>query len=131
MFGIITSVQAIGTQTAAQLIIPTNEFKDIRDSKKFACYSGFAPFPKESGLFKGKNRVSPMANKKMKMLLHMAALVAIVHNSDLKTYYERKVAEGKIKMSVINAVRNKLIHRIFTCVNQNRKYENIYVNALA
>ena len=67
----------------------------------------------------------------MKRLLHMAALSAINYNADMKQYYQRKVAEGKNKMSVINAVRNKLIHRIFTCVNQNRKYENIYSNALA
>ena len=126
LFGIITSVQAVGNQTAAQIIIRTNEFKDINDPKKFACYSGVAPFTKESGLFKGKGRVSHMANKKMKTLLHMAALVAIVHNSDLKEYYERKVAEGKNKMSVINAVRNKLIHRIFTCV-----HENNYAKAVA
>lgn len=124
LFEIITSVEAVGNQTAVQVIIRTNEFKDISDPKKFACYSGVAPFTKESGLFKGRGRVSHMANKKMKTLLHMAALVAIVHNSDLKVYYERKVAEGKNKMSVINAVRSKLIHRIFTCVHENRKYEN-------
>lgn len=131
LFGIITSVKAVGNQTAAQIIIRTNEFKDINDPKKFACYSGVAPFTKESGLFKGRGRVSHMANKKMKTLLHMAALVAIVHNSDLKAYYERKVESGKNKMSVINAVRNKLIHRIFTCVHENRKYENNYAQAVA
>jgi len=34
-------------------------------------------------------------------------------------------------MSVINAVRNKLILRIFACVNQNRPYEKYYQKALA
>ena len=123
-------MQAVGIQTAAQIIIRTNEFRVINDAKKFACYCGVAPFTKESGLFKGRARVSPMANKKLKKLLHMSALSAINYNTDMKQYYQRKVAEGKNKMSVINAVRNKLIHRIFTCVNQNRKYENIYSNVL-
>ena len=127
LFGIITSVIGVGTVTATQIIITTNEFKDIKDSKKFACYSGVAPFTKESGIFKGKARVSHMANKKIKTLLHMSALVAIAYNPDMKTYYERKVnEEKKNKMLVINAVRNKLILRIFTCVNQNRKYEKNY-----
>jgi transposase len=130
LFEIITSVQSVGTQTAVQIIIRTNEFKDINDPKKFACYSGVAPFTKESGLFKGRGRVSHMANKKVKTLLHMCAIVAIGYNSDLKAYYLRKTTEGKNKMSVINAVRNKLIHRVFTCVNENRKYENIYIKAL-
>ena len=31
---------------------------------------------------------------------------------DLKAYYERKVAEGKHKMSVMSSMRNKLILRV-------------------
>lgn len=132
LFGIITSINGVGTVTATQILITTNEFKDIKDPKKFACYAGVAPFTKESGLFKGKARVSHMANKKVKTLLHMSALVAIAHNPDMKTYYERKVnEEKKNKMLVINAVRNKLILHIFACVNQNRKYEKNYTRLVA
>jgi transposase len=62
----------------------------------------------------------------------MAALVAIRYNPELKHYYKRKTeVEKKNKMSVINAVRNKLILRIFACVNQNRKYEINYVKSVA
>nr|MBC7614368.1 hypothetical protein [Pseudopedobacter sp.] len=69
-----------------------------------------------------------MANKKVKTLLHLAALVAIQHNPELRNYYERKVnEEKKNKMSVINAVRNKLILRVFACVKQDRKYEKNYL----
>jgi len=39
--------------------------------------------------------------------------------------------EGKAKMNVINAERNKLIHRVFACVRDNRKYEYIYTSPLA
>jgi hypothetical protein len=45
----------------------------------------------------------------MKMLLHMAARNAITFNDELKVYYQRKVAEGKNPMSILNAVRFKLI----------------------
>jgi transposase len=132
LFALITSVNGVGKVTATQIIITTNEFKDIKDPKKFACYAGVAPFTKESGLFKGKARVSHMANKKVKTLLHMSALAAIVSNPDMKTYYERKVnEEKKNKMLVINAVRNKIILRIFASVNQNRKYEKNYARLVA
>ena len=127
---IITSIPGVGKQTAIGVITTTNEFKDINDPTKYACYAGVAPFPRESGIFKGRSRVSHMANKKMKTVLHLAALSAILCNKDLKIFYERKVAEGKNKMSVLNAVRNKLIHRIFACVVQNRKYENSYITVL-
>ena len=132
LFTLVTSVVGIGKVTAVQLIITTNEFKDINNARSYACYAGLVPYLEESGIFKGKGRVSPMANKKVKTLFHMAALVAIQYNDELKLYYERKVnIEKKNKMSVINAVRNKLVQRIFSCVNQNRKYEKNYLKLVA
>jgi transposase len=132
IFKLVTSVSGIGKVTAVQIIITTNEFKDINNPKKFACYSGVAPFTDDSGKVVKKARVSHMANKKVKTLLHLSAIVAIQHNSDLKLFYERKVIqEKKNKMSVINAVRNKLILRIFACVNQNRPYEKNYIKSVA
>jgi transposase len=131
IFKLITSVSGVGKVTATQIIVTTNEFKDISNPKKFACYSGVAPFTDDSGKVVKKARVSHMANKKVKTLLHLSAIVAIQHNSDLKLFYERKVLEEKKnKMSVINAVRNKLILRIFACVNQNKPYEKNYQKSL-
>jgi transposase len=127
LFTCITSVPSIGKITAVQLIITTNEFLDIRDPKKFACYAGVAPFKQESGKMKGKSRISKIANKKVKALLHVCALNAVRTDEELKTYYIRKTAEGKARMAVINAVRNKLILRVFACVNQGRPYQKDYV----
>jgi len=132
LFTLVTSVVGIGKVTAVQLLITTNEFKDINNARSYACYAGLVPYLQESGVFKGKGRLSHMANKKVKTLFHMAALVAIQHNDELKRYYQRKVnIEKKNKMSVINAVRNKLVQRIFSCVNQNRKYQKNYLQLLA
>jgi len=132
LFTLVTSVSGIGKVTAVQVIIATNEFKSINNPKQFACYSGIAPFTDDSGKITKKARVSHMANKKVKTLLHLSAIVAIQYNQDLKLFYQRKVLEEKKnKMSVINAVRNKLILRIFACVNQNRVYEKNYQRLLA
>jgi transposase len=127
MYQIITSVHGIGFVTASYILVTTNEFINIKNPKKYACYSGVVPFEHTSGSsVRGKTRVSQMANKNIKTLLHLAALSTIRMQGDLQEYYIRKVAEGKNKMSVLNAIRNKLILRIFACVNQNREYEKIY-----
>ncbi|MBS1666294.1 MAG: IS110 family transposase [Bacteroidetes bacterium] len=132
LFSLITSVVGIGKVTAVQMLVTTNEFKDINNARSYACYAGLAPYVEESGIFKGRGRVSHLANKKVKTFFHMAALVAIQHNTELRSYYERKVkVDKKNKMSVINAVRNKLVQRIFACVNQNRKYEKNYLRLVA
>jgi transposase len=127
LFEVITSIPNIGPVTAVQVIVTTNEFKDINDPKKYASYAGVAPFRKESGTLKGKAKVSPLANKRVKSIFHICAMSTIAHSSELKDYYLRKTQiDGKPKMSVLNAVRNKLILRIFACVNQDRCFEKQY-----
>lgn len=129
---IITSVDGVGRVTAWQVIATTNEFKDFKGSRQFACYSGVVPFDHSSGTsIYSKPRVSHLANKRMKELLHMSALSATIMKGELNDYYKRKVAEGKNKMLVLNNIRNKLIQRIFSCVKENRKYEKIYTSTLA
>jgi transposase len=57
-----------------------------------------------------------MANKPLKTALHMCALSVIRFKGEMKAYFDRKVKEGKNKMSILNAIRNKLLQRIFACV---------------
>jgi transposase len=131
-FDLVTSVTGIGPIIAYNMIVTTNEFKSITEAKKYACYAGVAPFENTSGTsVKGKPRVSKLANMDIKKLLYLGATSAIQHSQELKSYYERKVAEGKKKMSVINAVRNKLISRAFACIRDQRPYEKIYKHPLA
>lgn len=127
LYAIITSVDAVGMFSAIEVIITTNEFKNIKEAKKYACYSGVVPFDHSSGSsIKKRPKVSKMANKQVKTLLHMAALSAVNMKGELRDYFLRKVEEGKNKMSVLNAIRNKLILRIFSCVNNNRMYQKKY-----
>lgn len=123
LFQLIISVPGIGKITAVELICFTNEFKMYTQAKQLACYCGVAPFEHTSGTsVRGKTRVSKMANKSLKTKLHLCAMAAIQHDKELRTYYERKVAEGKNKMLVINAVRNKLIHRISAVVKRQSPF---------
>lgn len=126
-----TSVPGVGKITALNMIVSTGEFQQISEPKKFACYAGVAPFEHTSGSsIRGKTRVSKMANMTLKKLLHLAAMSAIQCCEELKVFYQRKVAQGKNKMSVINAVRNKLINRIFACIKNKRMYIKEYQHAL-
>jgi len=124
----IISIDGVGIVTAVNVIITTNEFKDIKEAKKFACYAGIAPFEHSSGSsVRGKERVSHLANKKMKHILHMAAISTLRMKGDLRNYYDRKVKEGKNKMSVLNAIRNKIVLRIFAVINQDKFYSKTLV----
>ena len=114
--------------TAVTLLAYTKGFTTFSTAKQLACYCGVVPFSKTSGSsVRFKPTVSNMANKKLKKLLHLCALSAIKNDPEIKLYFERKVGEGKNKMCVINAVRNKLIHRVFAVVRDDRFFEENHV----
>jgi transposase len=127
LYDLITSVVGVGMQTAIYLLLHTSGFTSFEKPRQLACYCGVAPFSKRSGTsVRGKSQVSHIANKKLKTLLHMCALNAIKYDPILKKYYERKVAEGKHKMSVLNVVRNKLLYFIWAVVKSGNKYDKKY-----
>lgn len=129
---IITSIPGFGQVIASKLILATHGFTRFNSARKLACYSGIAPFPHRSGTsIRGKTRVSHLANKQIKKMLHLAALVTIRKGNIMREYYLRKVEEGKNKMSVINAVRNKLIHILIACINNDTIYQKKYHHQLA
>ena len=121
-FKLITSIKGVGTQTAVMAIILTGGFTQFESWRKFASYAGIAPFPNQSGTFKGKNKISHLANKRIKTLLSLCAVSAIQHNPEMKMYYQKRLEEGKNKMSTLNIIRNKLLARIFAVIERKTPY---------
>lgn len=126
-FELIKTVPGIGDKTAIYMLIATRGFTAFDNARKFACYSGTAPFEYSSGSsIKGRTKVNHMADKKMKSILQMCALVAVKYDPQLKEYYERKKAEGKNAMLVLNNVKCKIISRVFSVINRQTPYVNTY-----
>jgi transposase len=129
---LMKTIPGIGTQSATNMVIVTNNFLNFKDAKHLACYAGVVPFQNQSGTIIKKDRISKMANLKIKKLLHLAAMAACKADPEIKAYYIRKVKEGKNKMSVLNAIRNKLVHRIMAVITRKKPYlklnEGFYQN---
>ncbi len=124
---LMCSIKGVGLQTAASIYVYTKGFTLFENAKQLACYCGVVPFSKSSGTsVRYKPGVSPFANRKLKSLLHLCALSALRWDKEIKAYYERKIKEGKNKMSVINAIRDKLLLRIFAVLRDQRPYVENY-----
>lgn len=120
---LLQTIPGIGPVTALYLVAITQGFTRFANSRKFACFAGVAPFEYRSGSsVKGKTKVSHLANKKIKSLLHMASLTAIRYDPELKLYYQRKKEEGKHSMLVLNNIKFKLIQRAFAVINRQTPY---------
>ncbi len=122
-FELICSVKGVGEQMALNFIVSTEGCTKFKTARQFAAYCGVAPFPHSSGTsIRGRNRVSHLANKKLKSILSMCAASAIQYSPEMRIYYQQRVEEGKNKMCVINIIRNKLLHRIFAVINRGTPY---------
>lgn len=112
------------------MLLYTGNFTRFSNSGKFCSWCGIAPFPYQSGTsINGRTKVSPLANRKMKSLMHQAAIIAVQHDKELGDYFKRKTDKGKNKMSVYNAVRAKLVARIFSVVKRQQPFTDNYAYA--
>ena len=123
---LLTSIPGIGNQTALYLMITTRSFTSFGTWRQLACYAGVAPFEHSSGTsVRGRTKVSDIADKKMKSLLQMCVLSAVKCDKEIKVYYEKKKAEGKPTMLVMNNVRAKLLARAFAVIKRGTPFVNI------
>lgn len=103
----LCTVPGIGETIATQLHVHLPELGKI-SNKSIAALGGLAPFSHESGMYKGKRRVSG-GRFAVKRSLFLATLTAIRCNKRIKVFYERLLSAGKAKMIAIVACMRKLL----------------------
>jgi transposase len=120
LFALMTSIPGIGTATATEVVIATNELQTITDPKKMACHAGVAPFNYQSGSsVRGRPGVSQHARKRLNrdagafsFSFSRAACAGRCQPSALREIYktimapaarQRKVKEGKNKIRSADA----------------------------
>ena len=107
----------------------TGGFTRFRNARQFCSFAGLTPDRYDSGTsVRSKAKISKRANQTMKALLHLAAVSAATHmkESEYRKYFERKTKEGKHVMCVLNVVRAKLVHRMFSVIRRDTEYTKIY-----
>ena len=127
IFDLVTSVKGVGLIVGTTIMVYTNCFTAFDDWRKFACYCGIVPFPFQSGTsIRGKMKLHHLANKRLKALLSNAASTSINYNPEMKLYYQRRLNEGKSKMSTQNIIRNKIVARVFAVVQRGTPYVDTF-----
>lgn len=123
-YELLRTIPGVGPQLAAYLIALTDGFHRFTDPRELACHAGVAPFERSSGSsVRGRTQVSHQANKTLKTLLHMAALANVQRAGELQVYFRRKVEEGKKPILVVNAIRNKIVHRVCAVIRKGEAFK--------
>ncbi|MDE6396314.1 MAG: IS110 family transposase [Muribaculaceae bacterium] len=125
-YELMISIPGIGLINAVTTIIATCNFTRFQTSRQYAKFCCVSPLSRQSGIsVKGGDHVSRAGHNEIKSILTEAARSAICHDRQLREYYQRKRQEGKTHGCVLNAVKFKLICRIFAVVQRKTPYANI------
>jgi len=126
---LLTSIENVDTDLALKMIVETDAFTRFDNCRQFCSHVGIAPLNKILKTNEHKSNVRyPKNDKGIKMILNQAALTIIKKNdSELKNYYLRKVKEGKDEKIVLNAIRVKLVSRMFAVIKNNQRYQDVLI----
>lgn len=121
--GLLLTVPGIGMVNAIDTVIATAGFTRFRNARQYAKYVCVAPLVCESGTsVRRGTHVSTLGNRTLKGNLTCAARSAITHDKALRRYYQRKRQEGKAHGTVMNAVKFKIICRMFAVIKRGTPY---------
>lgn len=125
----VRSIPGVGLILTASLAVYTNGFRKVPDGRKLAAYMGVCPRTHESGSsIKRKPRSTGYGPGTMRTLFFLACCVIKQRPGFFRSYALRKEGEGKPKMVVINALRNKLAHLICALIRTKQQFIESYVS---
>jgi len=106
-YDLLTSITGIGLQTGAALSVLFTRMK-FANSDAVVAYSGLDPRPKESGRRIGIRKLSKQGDKRLRMLLHMAAKSAC-QTTAFHAYYESLLNRGLKGTEALVVLARKLL----------------------
>lgn len=107
---LLSSIPGIAEHSATRLLAYGRSSLTTHSKKELTAHAGLAPSHKQSGIsVRGKSSISKMGNKKLRSTLFMPALVAIVHNPNIKKHYQNLLDKGKPKKLAVVACMRKLL----------------------
>lgn len=125
----LDSIKGIGFVNAVNAIVITQNFTMFKTAREYASYIGVAPHTKTSGTtVRWKPKPRKHCDLTAKADISQAAKIAVVHDVELKKFYERK-CNGKDDADTVrkamNAVKFKLVLRMFAVVRQKHTYRQL------
>jgi transposase len=109
----LTEIFGVGPIVAATVIGYVGDVRRFASSDRFAAYNGTAPIEVSSGPRK-IYRLSRRGNRRLNHAIHMAAVTQIRNlHSEGRTYYDRKVAEGKTGKEALRALKRRISDALF------------------
>lgn len=118
---LLRSVPSVGPRTSEMLISRLPELGQLT-SKKIAALIGVAPYPRDSGMYKGQRRIWG-GRADVRTAMYMATISAVRCNPVIKAHYQQLRARGKLPKVAIVACMRKLLVILNAMVKANLHWQ--------
>lgn len=124
-YDLMLTIPGVGMINALTTIIATGNFTRFQTARQYAKFCCVSPLTCQSGIsVNSGSHVCGAGHHDIKSVLTEAARSAIYHDAQLAAYYRRKREQGKSHGCIMNAVKFKLICRIFAVIQRQKDYVN-------
>jgi transposase len=118
---LLQSAKGIGPVASAAIIAELPELGRL-GRRQIAALVGVAPYARESGVWRGRRRISG-GRGQLRRTLYMATLTATRYNPVIRAFYERLLAAGKLKKVALVACMRKLLTILNAMVRHQRPFD--------
>jgi len=123
----IETIKGLRLLTIVTVLCETNGFTQFNNIRQVVSYAGLDIEERQSGLFKGKTRITKKGNSRIRQCLYMPALSATSYNEKIKALYQRVIERNPtIKQKGVVAGMRKLLVLIFVLWKKNEAYNPEY-----
>lgn len=124
---LLCTIPGVANKSAAKLLAYGRDWLTNQNPKALTAHAGLAPHHKLSGTsVRGKSRIDKHGDHRLRKTLYMPALVGIVHNPKLKTFYQHLLKQGKPKMVALIACMRKLLMIVRTMLINKEPFNPQY-----
>ena len=120
---LLTTIDGIGTQTAARLVGELGDPSEFRSAGALASYVGLVPGKRDSGKRQGRHApLSRLGHAALRKALWLPTIVAVRENSGFRAYYEGLRARGKPAKVALVATMRKLLNVVYVIAKERRPF---------
>ena len=107
----------------ARIIGETGPFEDFNHYQQIIRFSGLSLKQRQSGKYKGKDKVSKKGSSRLRMILNQSIFHLIKKDRVLGEYYHRKKLEGMPGTKAMAVVSRKLVAILFAISKAGAEYD--------
>lgn len=134
---LLQTIPGIAFNAALVMMTEIGDINRFASAKELASWAGMSPLLRESGKFKGRSKLPPGGNKRIRKTLHVCSASARVYNPIVKQAYEglkdpsRVDQDGNVNplcgMQISSALAHKLLRQIYGVWSSGKAFDPLYL----